>query len=197
MLRFKIYWFFKVILVISIVFLIFQVFFYENLRQVFSHTEKTAENLLLTEGKIKNAIRGREVMRQSLEENTKIYHDTSSSMKKNKVKVKKIKVPVDTNREPLIGFMLPFNHRLNFKNFSIVFVEEFASVNKINAQIVVNSSSQRNKIKGIDKNLWYLYEPDPDGLFQCTNSDVNLLYFFKHLFLSTSYLPVLKIKTFL
>ena len=172
MLRSRIYRFFKVILIISIVFLIFQVFFYEHLRQIFSHSEESAENFLLTEGKIKNVIRGREIKTQYPEENTKIYHGTSSSVKI-KVKVRKIKVPVDANKEPLIGFMLPFNHKLNFKNFSIVFVEEFASVNKINAQIVVNSLLQRNKIKGIDKKRWYLYEPDPDRLFQCINSDVN------------------------
>jgi hypothetical protein len=106
-------------------------------------------------------------------------------------------------RQPSLVNMLPFYHKKNSFNFTIVQVIRYKNANKPSPNAINDRSQFLNietenrqidtdrlranshddstyiNIRGINKNDFELYKPDSSGLFKCLNSNVIIEVYFE------------------
>ena len=122
-------------------------------------------------------------------------------------------IPLDTNKQPQLIHILPFNNMKNIlKNLNLVQVAEtnrkyeavredhFLNIESENRKIDADQLGLNNgnnklrdntyylNIRGINKENFEFYKPDSNGLFKCLNSNVSIYNIYVYTYLTLCYI---------
>lgn len=218
------------ILIISFLYVLFQISiignlksypskYHQDLNPKFDHHDKVLKDLI---NKHEKSIEKKQVLVESIStasisspkpRTNKLFRLNKQTIMNNlksealiRTKSTLIDIPTDYNdKKPILLYQLPFYHKYNYFNFSIITVEadtikpilvnktktsknQFINIELENRIVDVSMLKQYEfstekpveagkNLRGINLDKMHMYLPDSDGMFKCLNSNVCLLSF--------------------